>query len=148
LGELGRLGYMISPRLGARIRLGAVTTDIPLQTDKPVILGVQEFCAICKKCADNCPSGSISYDEKTEIRGVERWPFDIEKCFQYWRIIGTDCGLCMKVCPFSHPDNLIHNILREGIKRSAFARKISFYGDDLFYGRKVKFMKSISNNNN
>ena len=139
LGELGRLGYLISPRFGARIRLGAVTTDIPLVPDKPIEFGVQDFCEKCKKCAVNCPSGAIPSGGKTMVRGVEKWQLNIEKCFQYWRIIGTDCGLCMKVCPFSHPDIRVHNALRAGIKRSSFARSVSVYADNLFYGKKVKF---------
>jgi hypothetical protein len=56
LGELGRLGYIISPRLGSRVRLGAVTTDLPLIPDKPIDFGVQDFCEKCLKCAVNCPS--------------------------------------------------------------------------------------------
>jgi len=139
LGEVGRLGYLISPRFGARIRLGAVTTGIPLVPDKPIEFGAQDFCEKCRKCADSCPPRAIPCGNKTMVRGVEKWQLHIEKCFQYWRIIGTDCGLCMKVCPFSHPDTLVHNILRQGIKRSSFARSVSVYGDDLFYGKGVKF---------
>ena len=137
LGELGRFGYLISPRFGARIRLGAVTTEIPLVPDEPIRFGVQNFCEKCKKCAENCPPGAIPTGSKTMVRGVEKWQLGIEKCYHYWRIIGTDCGLCMKVCPFSHPDNLIHNILRAGIKRSSFARSVSLLGDGLFYGKKA-----------
>ena len=48
------------------------------------------------------------------------------------------CGLCMKVCPFSHPETLVHNLVREGIRRSAFARTVSVWGDRLLYGRRVK----------
>ena len=78
LGELGRLGYLISPRLGSRIRLGAVTTDLPLMPDKPINFGVQDFCAKCLKCAANCPSGAITKGSKIDVRGVEKWPLDIE----------------------------------------------------------------------
>ena len=138
LGELGRHGYLISPRFGARIRLGAVTTEIPLVPDKPIQFGVHDFCEKCEKCAVNCPPGAIPADNRVVIRGVAKWQLDIEKCYHYWRVIGTDCGLCMRVCPFSHPDTLAHNILRQGIKRSSFARSISVYGDDLVYGRKIK----------
>jgi reductive dehalogenase len=137
LGEVGRLGYLISPRFGARIRLGAVTTEIPLVPDKPIQFGVHDFCERCRKCAVNCPPGAIPYSSKTMIRGVEKWQLHIDKCYRYWRVIGTDCGLCMKVCPFSHPDRLVHNILRAGVKRSSFARLVSVYGDDLFYGKRV-----------
>lgn len=138
LGELGRFGYLISPRFGARIRLGAVTTEIPLVPDKPIQFGVQDFCEKCMKCTDNCPPKAIPDGGKTMVRGVEKWQLDIEKCYHYWRVIGTDCGLCMKVCPFSHPDNLIHNILRAGIKRSSFTRAVSLSGDGLFYGKKIE----------
>lgn len=138
LGELGRLGYLISPRFGARIRLGAVTTKIPLVPDGPIHFGVQDFCEKCKKCAMNCPPGAIPDGSKTTVRGVDKWQLDIEKCYHFWRVIGTDCGLCMKVCPFSHPDTLAHNILRQGIKRSSFARSVSVYGDDLFYGKRAE----------
>lgn len=139
LGELGRLGYLISPRFGPRIRLGAVTTDLPLRTDKPINFSVQDFCEKCLKCAVNCPSGAIPYEGKVSVRGVNKWQLDIEKCIRYWRILGTDCGLCMKACPYGHPPTLFHNIIRKGIRLSSFARGISIKADDLFYGRKAKF---------
>jgi len=137
LGELGRMGYLISPKFGARIRLGAVTTNLPLKTDKPIEFGVQDFCEKCKKCADNCPSAAIPSGEKTNVKGVEKWQLNVEQCLYYWRLIGTDCGLCMKVCPFSHPPSFLHNLVRIGIKRSAFARLISVWGEDIFYGKRV-----------
>ena len=141
LGEIGRNGYLISEKFGPRVRLGCITTELKLKTDKPKSFGAVEFCEICKKCSVNCPSGSISRNGKQTVRGVEKWQLGIEKCYQYWRIIGTDCGLCMKVCPFSHPSNFIHNIFRFGIKNSVIARHLSIIGDDLFYGRKVKYKK-------
>jgi len=139
LGELSRMNYLISPKFGPRVRLGAVTTDLPLESDNPITFGVQDFCENCKKCAENCPSAAITTGQKEYIRGVEKWPFNIEKCMRMWRIAGTDCGLCMKVCPFSHPPTLLHNLIRAGIKRASFARKVSVWSDDLFYGRRQKF---------
>ncbi len=138
LGELGRIGYLISQKFGARIRLGAVTTDLPLVTDKPVTFGVQEFCEKCQKCATNCPSGAIPLDAKVNVRGVEKWPTTVEQCIRYWRIVGTDCALCMKVCPYSHPPTMVHNLVRAGIRRSSFARTVSAWADDFLYGRKIK----------
>lgn len=139
LGELGRMGYLISPHLGARVRLGCVTTDLPLIPDKPVSFGVQDFCEKCRKCAINCPSGAIPKGGKVRVRGVEKWPLQIEKCLHYWRTAGSDCGLCMKVCPYSHPPTLVHNVVRAGIRRSPLARTLSVWGDDLFYGKKAKW---------
>lgn len=137
LGELGRMNYLISKKFGGRIRLGAVTTDIPLETDKPVSFAVNEFCEICMKCSNNCPSGSISKNKKELIRAVAKWQFNVEQCYSYWRYLGSDCGICMKVCPFSHKNSLIHNLVRIGISNSSFARKISLWGDDFIYGKKI-----------
>ena len=137
LGELGRLGYLISPRFGARIRLGAVTTDLPLVNDRPIAFGVQDFCRRCLKCAVNCPPRAIPEGAATVVRGVRKWQLDVERCLHYWRVVGTDCGLCMKVCPFSHPPTIVHDLIRAGIKRSSLARTVSVWGDDLLYGRKI-----------
>jgi reductive dehalogenase len=136
LGELGRLGYLISPTYGARIRLGGVTTDLPLLPDRPITFGVQNFCDRCLKCAVNCPSGAIPGGSRTAVRGIEKWQLNAEQCLTYWRLAGTDCGLCMKVCPFSHPPTFLHNRVRSGISRSSLARALSVWGDDLMYGRK------------
>jgi reductive dehalogenase len=138
LGELSRMGYLITPDLGPRVRLGAVTTDLPLDADEPITFGVDDFCRRCRKCASNCPSAAIPVSAKTWVRGVEKWQLNAERCLQFWRVIGTDCGLCMRVCPFSHPPNLIHSLVRAGIRRSAFARAVSVAGDDLLYGNKLK----------
>jgi ferredoxin len=142
LGELGRHGYLISHRFGARVRLGAVTTDLPLVSDTPKVFGVQDFCKMCLRCAANCPSGSIPGGGTTEIRGVHKWPLRIESCFHYWRAVGTDCGLCMRVCPFSHPPTAIHNLIRYAIKRNPLARWIAVQGENLFYGREVDYPKA------
>jgi ferredoxin len=136
LGELSRMGYLISRKFGARVRLGAVTTDLPLVTDRPVAFGVQDFCAVCLKCVRCCPSAAIPGGDKTNVRGVKKWQLDIEKCMWFWRIAGSDCGLCMKVCPYSHPPTIIHDLVRAGIRHSAFARRVSVWGDDILYGRK------------
>jgi len=137
LGELGRLGYLISPRLGPRVRLGVVTTDLPLVSDRPIAFGVQDFCDRCRKCARNCPSGAIPHGAPRTVRGVTKWPLGIEACLSYWRQIGTDCGLCMRVCPYSHPPTFIHNLVRAAVRRSAVARALAVWGDDLLYGRRI-----------
>ncbi|UCD42755.1 MAG: 4Fe-4S dicluster domain-containing protein [Chloroflexota bacterium] len=136
LGEIGRMGLLMTPRQGPRVRLGVVTTTLELLTDerypdRPVI----DFCTICKKCAENCPSKSIPFEPRQDIDGVLRWQINPESCFLYWNVIGTDCGICMAVCPYSHPDSLPHNILRWGIARSGFVRRGALWMDDLFYGK-------------
>ncbi|HUV92878.1 MAG TPA: 4Fe-4S dicluster domain-containing protein [Anaerolineales bacterium] len=136
LGEIGRMSLLMTPRQGPRVRLGAVTTDLELFVDERVPdMSVIDFCSICKKCAENCPSKSISFEDRQEVDGALRWRINPESCFLYWNVIGTDCGICMTVCPYSHPDSPPHNLLRWGIKRSGFVRRGALWMDDLFYGK-------------
>ncbi|MGW8226573.1 MAG: 4Fe-4S dicluster domain-containing protein, partial [Anaerolineales bacterium] len=137
LGEIGRMSLLMTPRQGPRVRLGVVTTDLELLVDGRVPdLSVIDFCTSCKKCAENCPSGSIPFEARQEVEGAWRWRINPETCFLYWNVTGTDCGICMKVCPYSHPDSLPHNLLRWGIKRSGFIRRAALWMDDVFYGKK------------
>jgi reductive dehalogenase len=137
LGELGRMGLLMTPKLGPRVRIAVITTDIPLVTSsKPDLSSAIDFCGICKKCADICPSRSISFDDREEVEGVLRWKINSESCFTYWCTAGTDCGRCMAVCPYSHPNNLLHNFIRWGIYNSYIFRRFALHMDDLFYGRK------------
>jgi hypothetical protein len=138
LGELGRLGLLITPRFGPRVRLAVVTTDLPLAQDEPVTFGVQHFCAICKKCAINCPSGSIDAGDKGVHRGVEKWLSQQDSCYHTWRRCGSDCAICVKVCPYSHPNGPVHDLIRRVIRRNPAARRLALWGDDLAYGRRPK----------
>ena len=136
LGETGRLGYLITKDFGPRVRLGAVTTDIPLIPDQPVDLGVADFCRICKKCANCCPSNSIPLDDLQETNGTLRWKLNAETCFDYWGKVGTDCNICMRVCPWGHADTFPHRLIRTLIIRNKYSRRLFSRMDDIFYGQK------------
>ncbi len=136
LGEMGRLGLLITPRLGPRVRLAAVTTDLPLEEDGGTVFGVQDFCSICLKCADSCPGGAISRGEKADCPDAEIWRSDQEACYRVWRKLGTDCGLCLSLCPYSKPDTFYHRIVRFLCERSSLSRRLALRLDDLFYGRR------------
>jgi reductive dehalogenase len=138
LGEVGRLGYLITKKYGPRVRLSIVTTDLELIEDKPVDIGVEDFCKICKKCAVCCPSNSISHEEMTVAKGLLRWKLDAQSCFEYWGKVGTDCNVCMNVCPWSHADTFPHQIIKTLITRNRYARKLFNLMDDIFYGKKPK----------
>jgi ferredoxin len=137
LGEIGRMGLLMTPRQGPRVRVGVVTTSMPLIPDtyNPE-QSTLDFCRICEKCAHNCPSQSIPYGDREINNGVLRWKIDPESCYHYWTVIGTDCGRCMAVCPFSHPDNWLHNLVRWGIWKSGVFRRVALFLDDFFYGNK------------
>lgn len=139
LGELGRMGLLMTPDLGPRVRIAVVTTDIPLEgSPRCPDPSAVDFCTICKKCAHNCPSRSIPSDDRQMEGGVLRWRIDADTCFRYWNVVGTDCGVCMSVCPYSHPDNFYHNLVRAGIRRSGVFRRAALWLDDLFYDQKPK----------
>ncbi|MGQ7844684.1 reductive dehalogenase [Granulosicoccus sp. 3-233] len=104
LGEVSRIGEVIlNPYLGPRLKSGTVTTDLPMQHDKPIDFGLQTFCESCNKCARECPSGAITAGPKRMFNGYEIWKSDSQKCTTY-RITtpgGAMCGRCMKTCPWN-----------------------------------------------
>ena len=136
LGELGRQGYLIAKKYGPRVRLFAVTTNMPLLTDQPIDMGAEDFCKRCLKCAEACPSKSIPTGRKTVVNGIKRWKLKEESCFEYWAKIGTDCSICMGICPFSRPNTLLHQIVKWIIARSFIARLFFPYIDNVIYGKK------------
>jgi len=139
LGEIGRMSILMTPSEGPRVRLSVVTTDLPLIADKPIIdPAVIDFCSICKKCATTCPSRAISYEDRQVHNGALRWVIDPEACYTYWTKVGTDCGVCMRVCPFAHGSSWHHQLIRWGIRRSGFFRRAALVMDDIFYGKAPK----------
>jgi len=139
LGELGRMGLLMHPVHGPCVRLSVVTTELELAIEKPgTAHHIEEFCEICKKCAHNCPSKSIPQEEEPQSRGCRHWSIDQEKCFAFWKNIGTDCAFCIAVCPYTKPDTLIHKLVRFYISRNPINQRIALFFDDLLYGRKKK----------
>lgn len=136
LGEVGRHGYLIAPRFGARVRVFATLTDMELIPDQPLSLGIDEFCRFCRKCADTCPSQSIPSGEKTITNGIRRWKLEEDSCFEYWSKVGTDCSICMAVCPFSRPDTFSHKLVRFMLEKSLVARHWFPIVDNFIYGKR------------
>ncbi|HCT30423.1 MAG TPA: hypothetical protein DIW31_06755 [Bacteroidales bacterium] len=139
LGEIGRMGLLMTPELGPRVRIAVVTTNAPLLPDQFVLEPTMiEFCTYCKKCADCCPGKALPSGAMEENNGVKRWKVNTEMCYQYWCVSGTDCGRCISVCPFSHPNNILHNVIRRLIRRSYIMARIAYIADDILYDRKPK----------
>ncbi|MTI46438.1 MAG: 4Fe-4S dicluster domain-containing protein [Firmicutes bacterium] len=101
IGDIGRNGILITKEYGQRVRLGVVTTNIPLVCDERVDFGVREFCKECNRCIRTCPGKAIPSGDPIEIDGIERWQIIQEDCYKMWRSLGTDCGICISSCPFS-----------------------------------------------
>ncbi|HAK44535.1 MAG TPA: hypothetical protein DCO79_01250 [Spirochaeta sp.] len=102
LGSIGLNGLLVTKECGPRLRLAAVTTDLQLLTDPASGFNVRKFCKTCGRCADACPSASIRKYDDYDAGG--RFSINHETCFGLWREMATDCGVCLAVCPFSHPD--------------------------------------------
>ena len=101
LGELGKHGSLISREHGSNFRLATVLTDLPMATDRPVDIGVDDLCLGCQRCTRDCPADAIS-DGKKMVRGIEKWYVDFDKCVPYFsKTYG--CGICIQVCPWSKP---------------------------------------------
>ncbi|MFO7881491.1 MAG: reductive dehalogenase domain-containing protein [Kosmotogaceae bacterium] len=102
LGVFGRSGLLITPDFGPAVRIGVVTTDLPLIPDEKPSYRIENFCSKCRICSSTCPGRAIPSGEKKLVNGDLRWQIDHEKCYEFWRKIGTDCGICMKNCPFGN----------------------------------------------
>ncbi|HDP68126.1 MAG TPA: 4Fe-4S dicluster domain-containing protein [Candidatus Marinimicrobia bacterium] len=139
LGEIGRMGLLLTPKLGPRVRIAVVTTDLPLikdtYTPDP---SVEDFCRKCKKCADNCPANAIPKGKRETLHGLQRWKINDVHCYTYWCAVGTDCARCMRVCPYSHPNTFFHNVIRFGIRHFPVFRRFALQMDNLLYGKYPK----------
>ena len=109
LGQYGRHGLLITPEFGPRVRIAKIFTDLPLVADEPIDFGVTETCDICRRCSAACPVKAIPFDEPnfdrhdgiSHLKGVKKWTINAKQCFQFWANQGTDCSICIRVCPYN-----------------------------------------------
>ncbi len=146
LGELGRLGQVITYEFGPRVRLCRVLTNLPLRCDEPIRFGATEFCESCKKCAEKCPSQAISYEPKrftkpineSNAGGTLKWYINAEKCFEFWAKNYADCVNCIRVCPFNKPKGLLHSTVKRMVDHMPQLNRPMKWADDLFgYGKRL-----------
>jgi reductive dehalogenase len=104
LGELSRIGELVlNPFVGPRFKSVVLTTDFPLEIDRPIDFGLQTFCGSCLKCARECPCDAIPFGDKVMFNGYEMWKPDVERCTRYrlTNARGSACGRCIKTCPLN-----------------------------------------------
>lgn len=144
LGEAGRNGLLITPEYGPCIRLGKVLTNMPLNYDKPIRFGVEEFCNSCMKCARECPSkciteGPQSWESRNECNngGVKKWYNDYKKCLHFWMDNGGSCSNCVAVCTYTKGSLWGHQVVETMIDKVPAMNGLWLTLDDAFgYGER------------
>ena len=153
IGELGRHGMLITEKFGSRIHLGdPILTNMPLIADKPLDIGVDDFCKVCRKCATTCPTNSITMEKKVVHNGVEKYKINWETCYRlrayvmdFWEV----CLSCVTVCPYTKPNTWWRTLAVQTLKWTPFAlRFITVRGlkflDDTIWGtvpkKRVKWL--------
>lgn len=144
LGELGRLGLLITREFGPRCRISKVFTDLALEIDFPIDVGLQSFCEKCERCAKHCPSGAIKLGERTENpwdesnnQGLLKWPVHAMKCLNWWVKNGTGCSVCIRVCPWNKPNSWFHRGIRLFAERNILIGTLVRMDEWIGYGKQV-----------
>jgi len=81
LGEIGRLGELITPEFGTLQRLCIILTDALLDFDEPRTF---DFCRGCNACVEACPLGAASADRESEV----------QRAGLKWKELQLNEGLC------------------------------------------------------
>lgn len=105
MGWIGKNGLLITEQFGARQRMGAVLTDMPVTRKVELI---NNKCGDCTACIDRCAMKVLKgpdFEHHPENRDLV---IDWAKCGEYEvKLIGDGskpekaCGRCISVCPFS-----------------------------------------------
>ena len=142
LGEMGRMGLLMTREFGPRCRIGKVFTNLPLEIDRPIDIGVQAFCEKCERCSQHCPSGAIKSGERTEkpwdesnSRGMLKWPVHAMKCLDWWVKNGSHCSVCIRVCPWNKPNTWFHRGVRMMAERNILTRLMVGMDEWMGYGK-------------
>jgi len=123
--------FCFTPEDGSAVGLFVFFTDIPLAPDKPIDAGMFKFCATCGKCAEFCPSNSISKAKEPQwevplrnntsfdwakvdptstymkqprvyhFAGKKQYFCDGDTCHLWYAYTAGGCGICYGTCSFN-----------------------------------------------
>lgn len=123
IGGFGWSNLFISDIHGSAVRFSVVTTDLEFKKENAEPADYLSFCSYCRKCARHCPSKAISSHNIERLNG--------DRCFAYWNAAGTDCGVCLAVCPMNHPWGFVKKLAL----KSQIAAVLLPVMDDLLFGK-------------
>ena len=145
LGQLGRHGLLINPKVGSRCRISKIITDLPLEPAGAVDSGITEFCNACLKCVPKCGTGAITKGERSfealdesNSTGVLSWNVDAKKCQTFQNRVGSTCSTCVRRCSWTKSPRSIYAIPRFFIRnfRWRWLNKSWVWLDDILgYGK-------------
>jgi len=131
IAEMGRHSdAAISPEFGANMGYYSFLTDMPIANDAPIDAGIYRFCHSCHKCANLCPSMSISQDSEpswdlpqgykvpnmNQQTGKKLFWTDMHSCVKYRNAYG--CTICRPVCTFNTNNAAIHQYIKTTISNT------------------------------
>ena len=87
--------------LGRGEKIERLADEFKSHFGEKVDYGIPEFCEMCARCVKTCPGKAIPGTPREVIEGKLRWQIVQENCYDRWRSLGTDCGICLSACPFS-----------------------------------------------
>ena len=93
LGFIGKNTLLINRKYGNRLWLGAIITDMPLESDA---LDTGSCFEGCRLCIDSCPQSALNGTTIEQIKCRE-----ISGTYTEGGGFVLSCNLCRKVCPFS-----------------------------------------------
>jgi epoxyqueuosine reductase len=104
LGWIGDCALLITPELGAAVRLASVLTDAPLTCGAPVNVS---RCGACTACVAACPAHAVTGN--SWHAGIARDRIlDVTACKEMASSLaaaqGIDdiiCGICVNACPWT-----------------------------------------------
>lgn len=104
LGWIGNCALLVTPELGAAVRLASVLTDAPLTCGEAVD---QSRCGSCVSCAEACPAGAVT--GTPWHAGLDRHALlDVAACKGKASALAaaqgidvTICGVCINACPWT-----------------------------------------------
>ena len=152
LGQMGRHGLLINPKVGSRCRISKIFTDLPLEAAGAVNSGITEFCNACQKCVPKCgtkaiTTGDRSFEplDKSNATGLLSWKVDAKKCMTFQNRVGTTCSTCVRRCAWTKPPHRVYAIPRFFIRnfRWRWLNKTWVWLDDL--AGNGKFNKKADN---